>query len=260
MKALILAAGHGTRLRHLTAARPKPMLPLDGRPLLAHTIAWLRGHGVRQIAINLHHHAGCIVETFGDGARWGVTLQYSFEPHLLGTAGAAKRLAHFLDEPFVVAYGDVYTNLDLGRMQRLHATHRAAQAPTADEPCLTDACLTDTCLIMALYAVPNPEACGLVELDAARRVRRFVEKPPPAEVFTDQAFSGVMICDPGVLEEIPAETPFDFGHDLFPRLLARQAPLYGEPLAAGEFVIDIGTLDGYLAALRMAARQPALPI
>jgi len=111
MKALILAAGEGTRLRPLTLTRPKPMLPVNGEPLLAITIARLRNQGVGDIAINLHHHPETIMDYFGDGSRFGVRITYSHEPDLLGTAGAARKLADYLDETFIIVYGDVLTNL-----------------------------------------------------------------------------------------------------------------------------------------------------
>lgn len=241
MKALILAAGSGTRLRHLTARRPKPILPVHGKPLLQHTIEWLRRFGIHQIAVNLHHHPEAIVDFFGDGSRFGVALEYSYEASLLGTAGAAKHLEYFLDETFVVVYGDVFTNLDLGRLMLAHVQHLTAD--WAGHPNVS------MCLTMALYSVPNPEECGIVEVDSRGRVTRFVEKPKPGQVLTDQAFSGIMVCQPGVLVSVPLDTPFDFGYDLIPKLLVQGAPLFAQAVRPDEFVIDIGTLGGYLRAL-----------
>jgi len=256
MKALILAAGQGTRLQYLTAHRPKPMLPIHGKPLLQHTIEWLRQYDVHHIAVNLHHYPESIVDCFGDGNRLDVSLYYSYEATLLGTAGAAKRLENYLDETFVVVYGDVYTNLDLFRIKFAHDRHLQQLRETRRDNGSSLDCLT-----MALYSVPNPQECGLVETDAQGRVMRFVEKPPRHRVFTDQAFSGVMICEPTLLAHAPEQTPFDFGHDLIPKLLSEDVPLYAESLAAGEFVIDIGTLGGYLAALRIDDnRQPPLAL
>ena len=100
VKALILAAGLGTRLGSLAIDRPKPMLPIGGRPLLEHAVGLLRAHGVREIAINLHHRPEVIVQHLGDGRAFGVEFTYSWEDRLLGTAGAAKKLEPFLDEPF----------------------------------------------------------------------------------------------------------------------------------------------------------------
>jgi NDP-sugar pyrophosphorylase family protein len=245
MKALILAAGQGTRLKQLTAHRPKPLLPLRGQPVLVHTIRWLQSYGIGDIAVNVHHHADAVVAALGDGTRLGVSITYSHEERLLGTAGAAKRLAGYLTEPFVVVYGDVLTNLDLSRLIHFHHSRPGSGR---SYPALT----------LALYHVPEPSQCGLVETGAAGRIRRFVEKPPADQVFTDLAFSGVMVCEPRILRFIPEGDVYDFGHHLIPLLLAAGEPLYAQPIdrAAGEYVIDIGTLQGYLAALHTCAPLP----
>ena len=226
-----MAAGKGTRLQEMTANLPKPMVPVGDRPLLAHIVAWLRTHGVTQIAINLHHCPQAITGYFGDGSRHGVTLTYSYEEELLGTAGAAKRLQPFLDEPFVLVYGDVYTNLDLTRLMEFHRT--ACHAHTVA-----------IALTLSLYRVPNPSECGLVDLDDDHRVRRFVEKPPPHQVFTDLANAGMCVVEPGILDYIPAEVVQDFGRDLFPCLLQLDVPIFGLPIAGDEFLVDIGTPAG----------------
>ncbi|HRW09007.1 MAG TPA: nucleotidyltransferase family protein [Caldilineaceae bacterium] len=235
MKALVLAAGKGSRLQDLTRNCPKPMLPVQGKPLLEHVVCWLRDHGVTDIALNLHHCPDVITDYFGNGEAWGVTLSYSYEATLLGTAGAAKRLAAFLDEPFVVAYGDVFTNLNLARLiaahqQRLHTMS------------------ADTLATLALYRVPNPTECGLVEMDSTGRVTRFVEKPPADQVFTDLANAGVMVCEPEILRFIPAETSVDFGRDLFPKLLAAGKAVWGQAIAEEEVLIDIGTPNAFQRA------------
>ena len=240
MKALILAAGKGARLGALTEAMPKPMIPVGGRPLLAHIVEQLRAVGVTQIAMNLHHAPTVITEYFGVGKDWGVELTYSYEEHLLGTAGAAKRLQRFLDESFILVYGDVYTNIALDRLTAFHHNVRF----DGKQPLMT----------LALYRVPNPSQCGLVEVDAQGRVLRFVEKPPPAEVFTDLANAGVSIVEPAVLDSIPAETVYDFGHDVIPRLLNADLPIAGQPIADNEFLIDIGTPQG-LARAQAACQQ-----
>ncbi|HMN30115.1 MAG TPA: nucleotidyltransferase family protein [Caldilineaceae bacterium] len=241
MKALILAAGKGTRISHLASGVPKPMLPVAGRPLLEHLIEWLRASGITSIAINLHHLPKVIPTYFGNGAAHGVSLTYSFEPHLLGTAGAAKALAAFLDERFVVVYGDVFTNCDLRRMIDVHQRPRAAG---------------NALLTMAVYRVPNPTECGLVELAADGRIVRFVEKPPAEAVFTDLANAGLLVCEPDILDLVPAQRVYDFSHDLIPSLLDGGAPLYGVELQPHEFLVDIGTPAGYARAQQLAA--PAL--
>lgn len=252
MKALILAAGQGTRLKHLTYQRPKPMLPVRHIPLLQHTIEWLRSHGVHDIVINLHHHPEVIVNYFGDGTQLEVALTYSYESQLLGTAGAAKQLEDYLDQTFAVIYGDVYTNLDLTRLGAYHTTALAAAKAAMAR--------YKGCMTMSLYQVSNPEECGLVAINRSGRVMRFVEKPPLSEVFTHQAFSGVMLCEPELLRYVPRQVPFDFGHDLIPKLLSARVPMYGVPLNPGEFLIDIGTLRGYLRALSVAKEMASLHV
>jgi NDP-sugar pyrophosphorylase family protein len=235
MKALILAAGKGTRLKELTLHRPKPMLPVGDMTLLEHHLMWLRGHNITEIAINLHHAHEVITDHLSDGARYGVRLHYSYEETLMGTAGAAKKLEDFLDQRFVVVYGDVFTNLDLGR---LACSHDAQMAQRGAPQSMT----------LALYQVPNPTECGLVETDATGRVLRFVEKPPAEQVFTNLANAGIMLCEAATLDAVPAAVPYDFGHDLYPKLLQGEVPLFGVEVAAEEYVIDIGTPNGYQRA------------
>ena len=225
---MILAAGGGTRLQPLTDTCAKPLLPVGDRPVLAHIVRWLSQHQVREIAVNLHHFPEAVVDYFGDGQAHGVSFHYSLEDELLGTAGALKPVADFLDTTFVVVYGDVLTNLDLAAML---AFHRARQAG----------------LTLALYRVDDPARCGVVDVDAQGRIRQFVEKPDPANIFTDLANGGVYIVEPAVLEQIPAGQFYDFGHDLFPKLLGQGVPLYGYPIGEA-YLIDMGTPETYAQA------------
>jgi len=235
LKALILAAGEGTRLRPLTLDRPKPMLPVRGKPVLGHIIEWLGRHGVADIAVNLHYMPGAIEAYLGDGAGHGIRLVYSREEFLLGSAGAARHLAGYLgDGPFVVAYGDVLTDLDLGALLALH-NKKVAQDPR-------------TGITMALYRVPDPTQVGIVEIDAAHRITRFIEKPRPEEVFGNLSNSGILIVEPHVLERIPEGVPYDFGRDLLPRLIAEGVPVFGWSLPAHTYLIDMGTPEKYALA------------
>jgi NDP-sugar pyrophosphorylase family protein len=231
MKAAILAAGEGTRLGPLTSARPKPMLPISGRPLLEHTVEWLRHHGITQISINLHHHAGAVIDHFGDGSPFGVEIAYSIEPTLLGTAGGVKRMATAFDSAFALVYGDVLTDFDLKELIALHSSR-----PT--EPHIT----------LGLYRVSNPLACGIAAVDGSGRITRFVEKPSPEQLFSDLANTGVMIVDPEVLDHVPDDRPSDFGTDLLPQLLRIGVPLYGWSLPSSASLIDIGTPENYAIA------------
>lgn len=237
MKGLILAAGEGQRLRPLTLTRPKPMLPVAGRPLLEHIVMLLQRHGVTRLAINLHHKPETIITYFGNGQRWGVHILYSYEQQLLGSAGAARKLAWFFDQTFVVFYGDLYTELNLRPLMAFHRRHGALAT-------------------VALYEVSNPTACGIVELDQQQRVQRFVEKPAPEKVFSNLANAGVYILEPAVLSFVPSETPFDFGRDLFPALLDLGLPVMGFPIQ--EPLIDIGTWDKYLALQQTRMAQAEL--
>jgi NDP-sugar pyrophosphorylase family protein len=232
MKALVLAAGLGTRMRTLTAEVPKPMLPVYHRPLLEHTLALLREHGVRQVAINVHHRPEVIWRYFGNGRHVGLDIEYSFESELLGTAGAAKRLQRFLDEPFVVIYGDVLTDINLTALAAWHAAR-------------------DAQLTLALYRVEDPTRAGIVNVDAVGRVTRFVEKPRASEVFSDLASAGVLVSEPSVLQSLPADRPLDFGADVLPRMLADGDRVCGR--LADAYVLDIGSPARYRQAQLDAA-------
>jgi mannose-1-phosphate guanylyltransferase len=233
MKALVLAAGEGTRLGPLTKTCPKPMLPVGDVPLLERTVSLLKRHGIVDIAINLHYKPWSIVQHLGHGTRWGVRIHYSFEEQLLGSAGAAKRLQWYLDESFIVFYGDVYTEMNLSNLVDLHQRSGAQ-------------------ITLALYTVDNPTECGIVELDDQSRVRRFVEKPGAGQVFSRLANAGVLVVEPHVLSWLPDDCPLDFGHDVFPQMLATGQTIVGYPME--ETLIDIGTPENYRKAQELAAK------
>ena len=222
VRALILAAGEGQRLRPLTLHMPKPMVPVGGRPVLEHLIALLRVHGVQEVAINLHYRPEAIVEHFGDGTAFGTRITYSREEQLLGAAGAARALDTFLTDTFIVLYGDVLTNADLSALIAHHRTTGAAGT-------------------IGLYEVSDPSRCGIVELDDAGIMTRFVEKPAPGTIAGNLANSGIMVLEPSVLREIPPGEPYDFGLHLFPKLLEQGIPLAGARLDG--YILDIGALD-----------------
>jgi NDP-sugar pyrophosphorylase family protein len=227
MKAMILAAGEGTRLRPLTSDRPKPMLDLAGRPLIAHLIELLRRHGVREIAVNLHHKPEVLRSYLGDGSTLGVSVTYSQEDILLGTAGAVKRIARFFDETFFVLYGDVLTDIDLSSLASFHRRERSL-------------------LTIALHEAEDPTRCGIVEIDGKGRVRRFVEKPGPQDIFSSWANAGVYVVEPEALRWVPDASFFDFGSHLIPLLVKGKARVMGY-VSAGYF-LDIGSLARYQRA------------
>jgi NDP-sugar pyrophosphorylase family protein len=228
MKAMILAAGEGTRMRPLTADVPKPMLPVAGRPALEYTVEWLKHHGMREIVINLYHHPEAVIRHFGDGRAFGVSIEYSIEEYILGTAGGTKRRASFFDRSFVVVYGDVLTDLDLSALVEYHSSRGS-----------------NFHLTMSLYRVADPERCGVAVLDAAGRVTRFVEKPRRDDCPSDLASAGVLILDPEILRYVPENVFYDYGHNLFPALLQAGIPIYGWPLPEDAYLIDFGTPENY---------------
>jgi NDP-sugar pyrophosphorylase family protein len=227
MKALVLAAGEGTRLRPLTLRCPKPMLPVGDRPLLEHILSWLVGYGVDDIAINLHYLPDSVTGHLGDGSRLGVRLTYSHEDPILGSAGAARKLAWYLDQPFVVVYGDLLLDVDLNALLEYHGSTGAA-------------------VTVGLKKTHDPSSNGMVDVDATGRVLRFVEKPVPGPFHGDLANAGVYVVEPGVLRWIPSGRFYDFGHDLFPALLAADLPIYAALLRG--YLLDIGTHEAYRRA------------
>lgn len=230
MKGMILAAGEGTRLRPLTNHTPKPMLPIAGVPLLERVITYLRHHGVDDLAINLYHLPDAVQNYFGDGSRWGIKLRYSIEDKLLGSAGGVKKVADFFDDTFIVYYGDVFTEANLSDMIALH---QRSNVPAT----------------MGLYRVPDPWNRGIVGLDDNQIITRFAEKPPRDQAFSDLANAGIYVFEPEILDRIPSETVYDFGHDLFPKMLAEGLPIAGYIIEG--WLIDIGLPEKYAEANRL---------
>lgn len=216
MKAMLLAAGTGTRLRPYTDHVPKCMIPIGGKPLLEHTIEHLRRYEVTEIVINVCALPHVIMNHFGAGERWDVHIHYSVEETQLGTAGGVKRMADLLaGETFLVWYGDNLSRCDLERL-RLHHEQRGSTAT------------------MALFRREDVSQSGIVGLGLADRIVRFLEKPQPDQVFSQWVNAGIYMLEPSVLDLIPAAAPVDFARDVFPALLAADLPLYGYPLRADE--------------------------
>jgi mannose-1-phosphate guanylyltransferase len=226
MKALLLAAGEGKRLRPLTNTLPKPMVRVAGRPILEYNIRALASYGVRDIVINLHHRPETITSFFGNGSPWGVSITYSNEPELLGTAGALVPWVSFFNEPFFVIYGDNITTCDFERLLAFH--HGKGGLAT-----------------IALYWRDNVSASGVVDFDTNGRIQRFVEKPRKGSISSHWINAGILVLDPRILQHIPDSTPSDFGHDVFPALLAQDLPVYGYRMDEKLWWID--TMDDYLA-------------
>ncbi len=226
MKAFILAAGKGTRLRPFTDDIPKPMVPVINRPVMAHVLDLCRRHGFEQIVANLHYRGETICERFGEGRDFGVSLHYSWEKQLLGTAGGVRRQSGFLeDRTFLVISGDVITDLDLTALLAFHRRQGAIAT-------------------MAVKQVGDPSRFGIVVTDSTGKILSFQEKPTTGTQKSNLANTGIYIFEPEVFDWIPPEQCYDFGSDLFPALVAAGAPVYAMPTQA--YWSDVGTLAQYL--------------
>src|SRR3989339_229255 len=224
MKAVIMAGGFGTRLRPLSCNIPKPMVPMANRPMLAHIIDLLKKHGFNDMTMMLYFQLEVITNYFGDGDNFGVKLRYHKPESDLGTAGSVKYAQKHLTNTFVVISGDVLTDLDLTKAIEYHKKKKAIAT-------------------MILTRVANPLQYGVVITEPDGKIEKFLEKPSWGEVFSDTINTGIYILDPGALNAIPAGRSFDFGHDLFPKLLQDKRALYG--YIADGYWEDIGRLEDY---------------
>jgi mannose-1-phosphate guanylyltransferase len=226
MKAFLLAAGKGTRLRPFTDEIPKPLVPVLNQPVMGGVMNLCRRHGFTDLVANLHYKGDKIERAFGDGGAWNVNLQYSREDNLLGTAGGVRKQADFLGSgTFAVISGDLVTDLDL---TSLLAFHRASGAVAT----------------MATKEVGDPSRFGIVVTDDSGRIQSFQEKPTSGTEKSRMANTGVYIFEPEVLDDIPVGEMFDFGNQLFPLLVEKGAPVYAMKTEA--YWSDVGTLAQYL--------------
>jgi mannose-1-phosphate guanylyltransferase/phosphomannomutase len=229
VRAVLLAGGEGTRLRPLTSALPKPLLPVVNRPLLEHAIDLLRRHDVTDLVVAAGYRAEALREYFGDGAEHGVCLRWAVEESPLGTAGSLRAAMAGSTETFLVVSGDVVCDVDLGEVVAFHRA-RGAQ------------------MTVGLAHRGDPHELGIVLTGRDGRVERVVEKPAPARVVTDTVNTGLYVLEPGVLDAIPTGRPVDVARELLPGLLARGWPVYG--FSEVGYWEDVGTLDAYLRVHR----------
>ena len=226
-KALILAAGEGTRLRPLTYILPKPLAPVCNVPVMQYIITELREVGVEEIYINLYHKGEMIREYFGDGRDFNVRINYLLEDTLSGTAGALKKLQWFFEgENFIVIGGDDLIDIDLKAIIDFHFERGAIAT-------------------IGLYEVDDPSHYGIVITDESGRIKAFQEKPLKEEALSNLANTGVYVFSPEIFKYI-REIPYDFGKQVFPELVKAGEPFYG--LKVKGFWIDIGNLDTYKEA------------
>ena len=208
MRAVVMAGGEGSRLRPLTSQRPKPLVPVAGRPIMEHILLLLRRHQVREVVATVQYLGAYIRNYFGDGSEQGVNLSYSVEDTPLGTAGSVKLAEDQLRETFVVISGDALTDIDLGAAVRFHRQRQSMAT-------------------IVLKPVPNPLEYGVVVADEEGRVQRFLEKPSWGEVFSDLANTGIYVLDPAVFEYFKGGEVTDWSGDVFPKLLKEGEPVFG---------------------------------
>jgi len=256
MKAMILAAGKGTRVRPITHTIPKPMIPILQKPVMEFLLELLREHGFTEIMVNVSHLAEEIENYFRDGQRFGVEIAYSFEGRIedgeligdaVGSAGGLKKIQSFqpfFDDTFVVLCGDALIDLDLTEAVKRHKAKGAMAS-----------------LITKRVPRDQVSSYGVVVTDPDGRVLSFQEKPAVDEAASDMINTGIYIFEPEVLNYVPEGVPFDIGSDLFPRLVADGAPFYALPM---EFEwVDIGKVPDYWQAIRSVlqgqVRQVQIP-
>lgn len=219
MKAFLLAAGQGTRLRPYTDSVPKCLLTVRGVPMLEIWLALCRRYGVSEVLVNTHAHAEAVTDFV---RRWknGVQVNVVEEKELFGSAGTLRTNRAWIEgqEKFWIFYADVLTCADLNAMSRAHAKGSAAT--------------------LGVYSVPDPERCGIATLDDTGVVVDFEEKP--AHPRGNLAFSGVMIGTPAMIEAIPDKPGADIGFDVLPQLVGRMRAYH-----ISEYLLDIGTLENY---------------
>ena len=256
MKALVLAAGLGERLRPITDEVPKPLLEIGGRPLIHYPLLMLRDAGVYDVAINVHHLAAKIEAALGTGESLAISITYSPEPVLLGTGGPLLALrSYFAGQPFLILNGDTIMDLDLSVMI---AQHRERAAMVTMAVCQTD----------------SPEAYSQIEIDhigQIRRMRLLISRAQrnftdyPSRLTGGQSiqlrpmmYCGAMVCEPTILDLLPASSPFSLIENVFAPMVTQGLPLFG--YVHNGFFRTIDDLESY-HSLRseFATSSPSLP-
>lgn len=231
MKAVILAGGHGKRLRPLTYTKPKPMLPLLDKPVLQYIVEGLATQGFDEIIVTTNYLREQVIDHFRGGEAFGVKMIYPLEEKPLGTAGSVKNAEKYLDETFAVVQGDGISDINL---KNVLSYHNAGSSLAT----------------IVLAAVDDPSGYGVVELNSDSEVVKFREKPKPEECFSNLVNTGLYLFEPEVLKYIPAEKEYDFARNLFPKLLTLGKEVRG--YRSTDFWVDIGRPDKYMEAIRWA--------
>lgn len=230
MKAFILAAGAGTRLRPLTYECPKPMIPLLNKPVIEHTINNLKRHNIDSVVMNLHTLPKMITDYFGNGKDFGIDINYSMEEKLLGTAGGLKKCKNFFDSTFVVMSGDGLSDVDITSAFEFHKKKKSLAT-------------------MILKKIETKFPYGITLTDRTNRIIKFVEKPTWGSVFSDTVNTGIYIFEPEIFRYIP-DGFYDFGKDLWPKLLKLKKPIYAYLMNG--YWTDIGNIEEYKQGVKDA--------
>ena len=239
MKAVVLAGGEGTRLKPLTYKRPKPLMPVAGRPCIDYVIRSLVASGFQEIITTTAYLSDTLIKSIGDGVDYNASILYSFEAKPAGTAGAVRRVGTFIDDTFVVASGDVLADVDLRALYDFHKRKGGV-------------------VTIALTEVEDPTQYGIVGLDPKGRILKFKEKPAADQAFSKLINAGIYVCEPEILDFIPAEEKFDFAKDLFPKLLAKGLALYGQRIEG--IWMDIGRPHDLWKASMEVVRREGKPL
>ena len=227
MKAIVMAGGEGTRLRPLTCAVPKPMVPLLDKPMLEYAVEHLLRFGITDMAFTLGYKPSVITEWFEDHTPKEAHIEHFVEDTPLGTAGSVKNASAFVDGTFLVFSGDALTDIDVAAAADFHKRNGASAT-------------------IVLKKMGNPLEYGVVISGNEGGVERFVEKPGWEDVFSDTINTGIYIIEPEVLDLIPQGQRFDFAKDLFPLMMQQGLPIYG--YVAEGYWCDVGNIDAYIKA------------
>ena len=228
---MILAAGFGLRLRPLTEIIPKPLIPVKGRPLIAHTVALLRRNGVEEVVINLHHHAKKIMDALGYGKRFGLKITYSFEKTILGTGGGLKKAEQYLsDGTFFLINSDIIADVELQDVLSFHRKKKAIAT-------------------MVLRKDPNIESYGAIGINRDGRIRQFLNRlhPEAGEKLTKYMFTGIHILEPEVFSYIPEGVFSSITKLMYPSLLVNEKMVFGYIMRG--YWSDLGTQERYARTL-----------
>ncbi|BDA39663.1 sugar phosphate nucleotidyltransferase [Candidatus Atelocyanobacterium thalassae] len=243
MKAMILAAGKGTRVRPITQTIPKPLIPILQKPVMEFLLELLRKHGFDQVMVNVSHLAEEIESYFRDGQRFGVQIAYSFEGKIidgdlvgeaLGSAGGLRRIQDFnpfFDDTFIVLCGDALIDLDLTAAVKWHK-EKGAIATVVTKSVSKE--------VVSSY--------GVVVTDEEGKIKTFQEKPSIEEALSTNINTGIYIFEPEIINYIPPNKKYDIGSELFPKLVSENTPFYAVNM---DFEwVDIGKVPDYWHAIR----------